>query len=136
MFKVRWGTINPAKGDDLPEDELFTLGGLNSIRGFKYGEIGPRDSAGNVIGGQRMFVFNTEITFPFWEVPGLYGVIFSTRATHTTGASTFPTSKRSYGAGIRWVTPMGPLRLEYGKVIDPEDFESNSRWDFSIGTFF
>lgn len=136
MFKVRWGTINPAKGDDLPEDELFTLGGLNSIRGFKYGEIGPRDSAGNVIGGQRMFVFNTEITFPFWEVPGLYGVIFFDQGNAYDRRIDLSNLKRSYGAGIRWVTPMGPLRLEYGKVIDPEDFESNSRWDFSIGTFF
>ncbi|HWR68152.1 MAG TPA: BamA/TamA family outer membrane protein [Desulfomonilia bacterium] len=44
--------------------------------------------------------------------------------------------KKSYGAGIRWVTPMGPLRLEYAKVIDPEEWESPSRWDFSIGAFF
>ena len=44
--------------------------------------------------------------------------------------------KRSYGAGIRWVTPMGPLRLEYARVIDPEEWESPSRWEFSIGAFF
>lgn len=136
MFKFRWGTINPAQGDDLPEDELFTLGGLNSIRGFKYGEIGPRDSAGNVVGGQRMFVFNTEITFPFWEVPGLYGVLFFDQGNAYDSRIDLTNLKRSYGAGIRWVTPMGPLRLEYGKVIDPEDYESDSRWDFSIGTFF
>ena len=136
MFKFRWGSINPAKGDDLPEDELFTLGGLNSIRGFRYGEIGPRDSANNVIGGQRMFVFNTELTFPIWEVPGLYGVLFFDQGNAYDQRIDLSNLKRSYGGGIRWVTPMGPLRLEYGKVIDPEEFESDSRWDFSIGTFF
>jgi outer membrane protein insertion porin family len=109
---------------------------LNSIRGFKYGEIGPRDSANNVIGGQRMFVFNTELTFPIWEVPGLYGVLFFDQGNAYDQRIDLSNLKRSYGGGIRWVTPMGPLRLEYGKVIDPEEFESDSRWDFSIGTFF
>lgn len=136
MLKFRWGTINPSQGDDLPEDELFTLGGLNSIRGFKYDEIGPRDSAGNVIGGHRMFVNNIELTFPFWEVPGLYGVLFFDQGNAYDERIDLSNLKRSYGGGIRWVTPMGPLRLEYGKVINPEEYEPESRWDFSIGTFF
>ncbi len=136
MLKFRWGTIIPSQGDDLPEDELFTLGGLNSIRGFKYDEIGPRDSAGNVIGGHRMFVNNIELTFPFWEVPGLYGVLFFDQGNAYDERIDLSNLKRSYGGGIRWVTPMGPLRLEYGKVINPEEYEPESRWDFSIGTFF
>jgi len=136
MLKFRWGSINPAQGDDLPEDELFTLGGLNSVRGFRYGEVGPKDSFGNVIGGQRMFVFNTEITFPIADIPGLSGVVFYDQGNAFDKRIDFTNLKRSYGTGIRWVTPMGPLRIEYGKVISPEDDEPSSRWDFTIGTFF
>nr|HOO46638.1 outer membrane protein assembly factor BamA [Deltaproteobacteria bacterium] len=136
MFKFRWGTINPAKGDTLPEYELFTLGGLNSIRGFKSDEIGPRDSVGNVIGGRRMFIFNTELTFPLGPIPGLYGVIFLDQGNAYNKRIDLNNLKRSYGGGFRWVTPMGPLRLEYGKVIHPESYEENSRWDFTVGTFF
>jgi outer membrane protein insertion porin family len=136
MLKFRWGTINPAQGDTLPEDQLFTLGGMNSIRGFKYGDIGPRDSYGNVIGGRRMFISNTEITFPVFDVPGLSGVLFFDQGNAYDKKIDLTNLKRSYGAGIRWVTPMGPLRIEYGKVIHPEEYESSSRWDFSVGTFF
>lgn len=136
MFKFRWGTINPAKGDDIPEYELFTLGGLNSIRGFKYGDIGPRDNIGNVIGGRRMFISNTELTFPIGNIPGLYGALFFDQGNAYLKRIDLNNLKRSYGAGFRWVTPMGPLRIEYGKVIDPEPYEADSRWDFTIGTFF
>lgn len=136
MLKFRWGTINPALGDELPEDELFTLGGLNSIRGFRYGDIGPRDSYGNTIGGQRMFVSNTEITFPIFDLPGLFGVLFYDQGNAYDKRIDLTNLKRSYGGGIRWVTPMGPLRIEYGKVINPEEDEAPNRWDFSIGTFF
>ena len=136
MLKFRWGTITPSFGDDIPEDELFTLGGLNSIRGFKYGDIGPRDTYGNVVGGRRMVVSNTEITFPIFEVPGLSGVLFFDQGNAYDRTIDLTSLKRSYGVGVRWVTPMGPLRIEYGKVISPEDYEASSRWDFSIGTFF
>jgi outer membrane protein insertion porin family len=136
MLKGRWGTINPAKGDVIPEYERFTLGGLNSIRGFRYGEVGPEDSLGNVLGGRRMVVFNTEITFPGGPIPGLYGVLFHDEGNGYEDQIDLTNLKKSYGAGIRWVTPMGPLRLEYAKVINPEPDESPSRWEFSVGTFF
>jgi outer membrane protein insertion porin family len=136
MLKVRWGTVNPAHGDELPEYERFTLGGLNSIRGFKSGQIGPRDSLDNVIGGRRMVVMNIETTFPLGPIPGLYGVIFHDEGNGYEHSIDLTNLKRSYGAGIRWVTPMGPIRIEYAKVIHPELDESPSRWDFTVGAFF
>jgi outer membrane protein insertion porin family len=136
MLKGRWGTINPAKGDVLPEYERFILGGLNSIRGFEYGEVGPEDSLGNTLGGTRMVVFNTEITFPLGPIPGLYGVLFHDQGNGYENRIDLTNMKKSYGGGIRWVTPMGPLRLEYAIVINPEPDESPSRWEFSIGAFY
>jgi len=136
MLKFRWGSINPAKGDDIPDYELFTLGGLNSLRGFDYEEVGPRDNLGNVIGGRRMFINNIELTFPIANIPGLYGALFFDQGNAYLKRIDLSNLKRSYGAGFRWVTPMGPLRIEYGKVIDPEEYESSGRWDFTIGTFF
>ena len=136
MLKFRWGSINSAKGDDIPDYELFTLGGLSSIRGFDYDDIGPRDNLGNVIGGRRMVINNIELTFPLGNIPGLYGAIFFDQGNAYLKRIDLSNLKRSYGAGFRWVTPMGPLRIEYGKVIDPEPYESSARWDFTIGTFF
>jgi outer membrane protein insertion porin family len=136
MLKMRWGTVNPIQGDELPEYERFILGGLNSIRGFKYGEIGPKDSLGNTLGGMRMMVMNIEMTFPLGPIPGLYGVIFHDEGNGYEKRIDLTNLKKSYGAGIRWVTPMGPLRLEYAKVIHPTEDESPARWEFTVGTFF
>lgn len=136
MLKGRWGTINGGEGQDVPTSELYTLGGMNTIRGFDYGDIGPRDNYGNVVGGNRMVVFNGEITFPIGAVPGLSGVVFLDAGNAFNNTIDLNNLKKSYGAGIRWVTPMGPLRLEYGWVIDPEDYEPSGKWDFTIGAFF
>ncbi|MEA3223156.1 MAG: outer membrane protein assembly factor BamA [Thermodesulfobacteriota bacterium] len=136
MLKARWGTINGAEGDKVPLYERFSLGGLSSIRGFKYGEVGPRDDVGNVVGGRRMVIFNTEITVPIGGVPGLSGLVFFDAGNAYNESIDLTYLKKSYGGGFRWVTPMGPLRLEYGKVISPKDYESSGGWEFSIGTFF
>ncbi|HVN72173.1 MAG TPA: outer membrane protein assembly factor BamA [Desulfomonilia bacterium] len=136
MLKLRWGTVSAVRGSEVPEYERFILGGLNSIRGFKYGQIGPRDSLGNILGGDRMLIMNIETTFPLGPIPGLYGVIFHDEGNGYERRIDLTNLKKSYGAGIRWVTPMGPLRLEYAKVIHPKEDESSSRWDFSVGAFF
>ena len=44
--------------------------------------------------------------------------------------------KRGYGAGVRYYSPMGPLRLEYGRALDPYEGEAEEVWEFSVGTFF
>jgi len=136
MLKFRWGTVNPAKGDTLPEYERFDLGGLNSIRGFKYGEVGPKDSYGNTLGGMRMVVMNIEATVPLGPIPGLYGVVFHDQGNGYEKSVDLTNLKKSYGAGIRWVTPMGPIRIEYARVISPEPDEDPSRWEFSVGAFY
>jgi outer membrane protein insertion porin family len=136
MLKLRWGTVNPVQGDKVPEYERFDLGGLNTIRGFKWGEVGPQDSYGNFIGGRRMFIMNIELTFPIGPIPGLYGVLFHDEGNSYDKRIDLTNLKKSYGAGIRWVTPMGPLRLEYAKVINPKEWEESSRWEFSLGGFF
>jgi outer membrane protein insertion porin family len=136
MLKLRWGTVNPARGDKLPEYERFALGGLNSIRGFKYGEIGPRDSLDNTLGGRRMVVMNIETTFPLGPIPGLYGVLFHDQGNGWEKRIDLTNLKKSYGAGVRWVTPMGPIRIEYARVINPRLDEDPSRWDFTVGAFF
>jgi outer membrane protein insertion porin family len=136
MLKGRWGTINGGDGEPVPTSELYTLGGMNTVRGFDYGDIGPRDNYGNVVGGNRMVVFNAEITFPIGTVPGLSGVVFLDAGNAFNNTIDLENLKKSYGAGIRWVTPMGPLRLEYGWIINPEDYEPSGKWDFTIGAFF
>ena len=51
-------------------------------------------------------------------------------------AGTFASWRYSAGAGIRWMSPMGPMRFEYGYNLDARDYESKTKFDFMIGRFF
>jgi len=122
-------------GDDVPIDERFYLGGINTIRGFDSREVGPRDENGDFTGGDMEAYANFEWLFPLAKDMGIKGVTFFDvgNAWDTNYLSDW---RYSVGAGIRWLSPLGPLRLEWGYNLDPEEWEDNSRLDFMIGRFF
>ncbi|MBE9541174.1 MAG: outer membrane protein assembly factor BamA, partial [Proteobacteria bacterium] len=61
----KWGYINQRPGGELPVYEKFRLGGMNTVRGFRYGTVSPIDPAtGDRIGGEKMMVYNIEFRFP------------------------------------------------------------------------
>ena len=124
---------------NLPVFERFYLGGLNTIRGFKNGQISPRDAATNAkIGGNKMWYTNFEYIFPLINDAGLRGLVFFDAGNvYDSSESWGSTSvKKSIGYGFRWMSPMGPLRLEWGLNLDPTPDEPKSNWDFSIGGTF
>ncbi len=150
---------NEALGDPskLPVYERFYLGGLSTVRGFENGKISPIDTATNErIGGTEMAYMNLEFTFPLFEEAGLSGVIFYDAGqvwdrTYVANPAdlyydssyddfsdhwNLSTLRHSVGFGFRWLSPMGPLRLEWGNNLDPRDDEDSSIWDFSIGGSF
>jgi outer membrane protein insertion porin family len=146
-FPVFWGTtffLNGKGGyiqehGKVPDYEKFYLGGINSIRGFKYYDIGVVDPVtGNKYGGDKMVQFNLEYIFPVVEKAGVKGVLFfDTGNVYLKDDSIDPSNfKKTVGVGVRWYSPMGPLRLEWGYNIDPKPGDDTSNWDFSIGTFF
>jgi len=121
----------------LPIYENFYLGGISTIRGFDPGQISPLDPVtGERIGGDRMWYVNEELLFPLVKEAGLKGVIFFDAGNVYEDTWAFERIKRSVGTGIRWLSPMGPLRLEWGYNLDPVGDEENSVWDFSIGGAF
>jgi outer membrane protein insertion porin family len=135
----RAGWLTGHSGGDLPIYEKFFLGGINTLRGFNYHDVGPKDPAtGDVIGGERMLQVNVEYRFPLLAKMGLVGLFFYDTGNAWTAANGFDVGnmRKSVGCGVRWYSPMGPLRLEYGWVIDPLPGESPSNWEFSIGSQF
>lgn len=132
------GYILEVGGQEIPIDERFYLGGLRSIRGFKSREVGPYDAANDeYTGGNKEGFFNLEYLFPLVKEAGLKGVVFFD-AGNAWGEdqSFFSDMRYSAGAGIRWMSPMGPLRLEWGYNLDPYDYENTSEFEFSIGKFY
>lgn len=130
----RMGAIRANEGKDVPIFERYYLGGINSLRGLR--EVGPKDPAtGDVIGGLTMLNFNFDYIFPLIKNAGMKGVLFfDTGNTWNTGYH-LEDMRKTAGVGIRWYSPIGPLRLEWGYVLDRKEDEAASRWEFSIGMF-
>ncbi|MBI5446241.1 MAG: outer membrane protein assembly factor BamA [Deltaproteobacteria bacterium] len=129
------GYIVPINNKEIPVYERFALGGINSIRGFESRSVGAVHDG--VVGGKKMALFNVEYLFPLLEEAKLRGVLFFD-AGNTWWDEPFFTGgvRTGAGFGVRWFSPMGPLRLEYGFKLDPKEDEGRSRWEFSIGGFF
>ena len=123
----------------LPDYERFYLGGMNSVRGFGWRDIHAEDKNGDDIGGDQFIQFNIEWIIPLVKDAGLMGVFFVDAGNVYGDDEKFdPTDlRKGGGAGIRWFSPMGPIRLEYGWILDPKRNEdTGGRWEFSVGTLF
>jgi len=129
----RMGYIQPNEGKEIPVYERFSLGGMNSLRGLR--NVGPVDSAGDYIGGETMLDFTTEIVFPLLKDAGIKGVVFFDTGNTWNSGYHLGDMRKTAGTGVRWYSPIGPLRLEWGYVLDKKDGEAPSRWEFTIGMF-
>ncbi len=133
------GQVFENEDDKLPVYERFYLGGLRTIRGFEYGKISPRDPETNErIGGEKMWYSNVEFIFPLVKKQGLNGVIFYDMGKIFDDDKDweFDDPKKAAGVEIRWLSPVGPLRLVWGFNLDPADDEDDSVWDFTVGGTF
>jgi outer membrane protein insertion porin family len=129
MNKLSWGA--------MPAYELFYLGGIDTIRGFKYAEISPRDpNTGDRIGGTRFLQFNQELRFPLYKKLGLTGTIFFDAGNVYGPNYVGPFLRTSAGVGFRWFSPMGPLRVEWGYNLSKHPWERSSAWEFTMGGSF
>jgi outer membrane protein insertion porin family len=136
VFHVRGriGYISPMEGKDVPIYERYYLGGISTLRGLR--DIGPTDpETGDLLGGLTMLNFNVEVIFPILKTAGLKGVVFFDTGNAWESGYNLGDMRKTAGAGIRWYSPIGPLRLEWGYVLDRKDDESASRWEFTIGMF-
>ncbi len=120
--------------------ERFYLGGIDSIRGFKNGDIYASLINGEERGGEKLIQLNTEITFPLVEEYGVSGILFYDQGDVFLKNEDYTLSDNysSFGFGFRWASPMGPMRLEYGIVDNGKGIEDSGkgRVQFSIGAKF
>ena len=130
------GHVTSTNSDDVSITEKFFLGGIRTIRGFNHREVGPRED-GDYVGGTKMGYFNFEFLFPIYKSLGLKGVLFyDTGNVWTEDQNYFSSMRNSAGFGIRWRSPMGPLRFEWGYNLSPRDYEDDSVFEFTIGKAF
>jgi outer membrane protein insertion porin family len=130
----RIGLIKAHEGKPVPIFERYVLGGLSTIRGLQYLGISGSGTS-DALGGTSMLVFNLEIVFPLIKNAGMKGVVFYDTGNTWNGGYHLNDLRQTAGAGIRWYSPIGPLRLEYGYVLDRKENEAAGRFEFSIGMF-
>ncbi len=134
----RGGYAHPY-GDTIavPIQKRFFLGGRTTVRGYAEQSIGPHAPDGSAIGGDYMVNGNFEL-----RVPLQYGFILATFLDAGTAwlpghvaAQDFDL-REGAGLGLRYVTPVGPISLDYGWKLDRRPGESPSEWHFTIGAVF
>jgi outer membrane protein insertion porin family len=140
--QLRYGVVSsfpPSTG--VPIYERFYVGGADTVRGYDYrGEIGPRE------GGVIMLVSNVEYKFPIVMEKGrtiLQGAVFmDIGGSWRKGDVNFTIGrgedqlKVGIGAGVRFQTPIFPVRLDWGYGLNHRPGEDKSQWYFTIGQAF
>jgi len=137
--ELGWG--HGLNGRPYPIFKNFYGGGLGTVRGFEQGSLGPVDVTGAFIGGNRRFNLNNELYLP---VPGanldrtlrffLYADAGNVWGENE--AMTLSSLRASAGAGVSWISPVGPLKLSYGTPIRKRPEDRIQRLQFQIGTAF
>jgi len=138
-FSIRGqaGYLRGYAGHEAPIYERFFLGGINTIRGFDTRTVSPKDPlTGDLIGGNTMFVTNLEYLFPLVKGQKIRGLLFFDAGNSYDGNVDISNIRTAAGTGIRWYSPVGPLRLELGVNLNPREGESRTNWDFTIGSTF
>ena len=154
MVNGELGYGQSLNGQRLPISERFFLGGLNSVRGFLSRSLGPTESStipsnsndpassltsvDSTIGGNKYLQGNVELTFPIVPSVGLKAVLFYDIGNAFDDHQNFELDllRQSWGFGVRWNSPIGPLRFEWGFPLHPQAGEKSSMFEFGMGTFF
>ncbi|MFZ0886961.1 MAG: outer membrane protein assembly factor BamA [Candidatus Binataceae bacterium] len=140
--------LRSGTGGELPLFERFFPGGVGGggdVRGYELYRLGPRvtvyDEYGNPIsyqevGGSKEVLLSNEITFPILEGLGIRGVIFMDAGNSFRLRDTFEVTKlqAAFGAGIRWRSPFGPLRLELARPMNPRPGDTAVDFVFGAGS--
>lgn len=130
LARLSIGAIETDDFDKLPPSLRFFAGGDRSVRGYSYESLSPRNAEGRLQGGQQMLTSTLEyqrrVSGDWWGAT----FVDSGDAFDNWGPNELKTGA---GVGVRWVSPVGPIRLD---VAHPFDHEDDWRLHFSIGPEF
>lgn len=140
----------------LPISEQYLLGGINSLRGYALNSISPTLLIGTLArgdfvasqfttGGNKEFIANFELEFPIVQKAGVRGVVFLDAGNVFAVDANFFQDRQyrlplglfwATGFGIRWFSPVGPLRFEWGIPLTPRPQDQGILFEFTIGNSF
>jgi len=141
------GYVNSLNSDPVSLTNRFYMGGPDTLRGYNLQSVGPNISvpraakgqdSNYAYGGDKKLQMNLELEIPIFQQAGLYGVTFfdSGNAFAETENYSLTDLRHNYGFGVRWQSPIGPLRFEWGFPIDRRSGEDSMVFNFMIGPNF
>lgn len=126
LGRVQAGGIATTDYGAIPPSLRFFAGGDQSVRGYDYQTLSPEDRQGNKVGGRYMVVGSAEYQYPIAERWRIAAFVDRGNAVNNLKDKL----KTGAGIGVRWVSPVGPIRLDLAKALDdPGGF----RIHFSMG---
>jgi len=135
VISVRLGAggIRALRGKSVPIEDRFFLGGAESVRGYKFGTISPTDEKGNYIGGKAYGLFSVELRHLLFD--SVEGALFYDSGKVFPSVRDFELSDwySSVGVGLRYLTPVGPLRIDYGYKLKKVPGQGSGRIHISFG---
>lgn len=127
---VRYGQdVGLGNRPRVPVNKLFFQGGADTVRGFEEDGV-------NRAGGTLSFIYNAELHYRLASAFKLAGFFDAGVLSNNLNAVRWTDFRESAGVGFRYFTPVGPLRLDYGFILDRKPGEPSSRLHFSFGYFF
>lgn len=126
LGRAQIGAIGTNNYDKVPPSLRFFAGGDQSVRGYGYETLSPRDRRGNRVGGRYMFAGSVEYQYSFAERWRAATFIDQGNAFNSLSDS----MKTGVGVGIRWVSPVGPIRLDLAQALNDK---KGWRIHFSMG---
>lgn len=128
LLRGEFGAITTDNFDELPPSLRFFAGGSQSVRGYGYKDLSPRDEQGNIIGGKYVSVLSAEVDYLIYENYGLAAFIDAGDATRD------PVAKFKIGAGLgfRYRSPVGMLRFDIAHPFDDPDESFRIHLSFGI----
>lgn len=128
LARARVGGVGTNRFSDVPPSLRFFAGGDQSVRGYRYETLSPKDEDGVGIGGRFLLVGSLEYQYQFAKAWRTAVFVDEGNAVD----DPFDPLATGVGIGIRWISPVGPLRLDIAKGLDP-GFGGEWRVHFSMG---
>jgi outer membrane protein insertion porin family len=124
-------------GEDFPISEFFYVGGINTVRGFKFGRAGPVTDGNDPEGGNKQLIMNNDLIFPLLSDAKLNGVLFFDYGKGFAEGDGLDLDLRAAaGVEVRWLSPFGPLRAAFGRPLDGPSKDKDWVFEFSVGSVF
>lgn len=141
MANTEFGFAKGYSGNSLPFYLNFYSGGVQSVRGYKSGSLGPRDADNNSLGGDRNVTTNVELFFPLPNMEDdktLRTSLFFDGGWVYGEDDPLDLGKLRYSTGVAlsWISPIGALKISLGLPLNKKEGDKTEVFQFNLGNIF